>query len=104
MASLFCCSASKPYRHAFLLHEDKFEAFMAWAKFPKESSPSTGDVDEKIDLIVVKPPFAIQLVRQVNYGPLESKRYFIPVDGNDNEFIEVVGDDLIQANFRKLNS
>jgi hypothetical protein len=53
----------------------------------------------------LKPPYAIQVVRQVNYGPLESKRYFIPVktEGKD-EFVELVEDDLIQANFQKLNS
>jgi hypothetical protein len=50
------------------------------------------------------PPFAVQLVRQVNYGPLESKRYFIPAKNGENVFVEVVEDDLIQANFQKLNS
>ncbi|KAJ9144229.1 hypothetical protein NKR23_g6238 [Pleurostoma richardsiae] len=50
------------------------------------------------------PPFAVQLVRQVNYGPLESKRYFIPTEGEENEFVEVVEDELIRANFQKLNS
>lgn len=50
------------------------------------------------------PPFAIQLVQQVNYGPLESKRYFVPVEGNEAEFIEIREQDLIQANFQKLNA
>lgn len=77
---------------------------MAWAKFPQESSLSTDDGAEKTDLVALKPPYSIQLVRQVNYGPLESKRYFIPVEGSENEFAEVVEDDLIQANFKKLNS
>ncbi|KAK8088429.1 MFS multidrug transporter [Apiospora hydei] len=50
------------------------------------------------------PPFAIQLVRQVNYGSLESKRYFAPTSASPSEFVEVAEDDLIQANFQKLNS
>jgi hypothetical protein len=102
--SLFCCSSVKPYRPAHLNHEEKFRAFVAWAEFPRDSSPSTGEYDDKVDLITLKSPYAIQLVRQVNYGPLETKRYFVPVKGNDNEFVEVVEDDLIQANFKKLNS
>ena len=77
---------------------------MAWAEFPKDSSPPTGDGAEKVDLVAFNVPYAIQLVRQVNYGPLESKRYFIPVSGKDNEFVEVVENDLIQASFQKLNS
>ncbi|KAH6623082.1 S-adenosyl-L-methionine-dependent methyltransferase [Chaetomium tenue] len=104
MSSLFCCSSVKPYRPQVLQHERKFMVFMAWAEFPQQSSPSTDDGAEKTDLIALRPPYAIQLVRQVNFGPLESKRYFIPAEGNENEFAEVVEDDLIQANFKKLNS
>lgn len=104
MPSLFCCGSVTPYRPARLLHEDKFKAFIAWAEFPRDSSPSTSDGAEKVDLVVLKPPYAIQLVRQVNFGQLESKRYFIPVKGKDNEFAEAVEHDLIQANFQKLNS
>ncbi len=104
MSSLLYCGSVKPYRPARLLHEDKFKAFMAWAEFPKDSSPSTGDGADEVDLNLLKPPYAMQLVRQVNYGRLETKRYFIPVEGKDNEFTEVVEDDLIQANFHKLNS
>lgn len=66
-----------------------------------DTSPNTSNETNLADL---KPPYAVQLVRQVNYGPLESKRYFIPVEGKDEAFIEVVEDDLIQANFQKLNS
>jgi len=43
-------------------------------------------------------------VRQANYGPLESKRYFVLVEGRDSEFFEVVEDDLILANLKKLNA
>lgn len=52
----------------------------------------------------IQPAFAIQVVRQINYGPLESKRYFIPRDSTHVEFVEITEHDLIQANFQKLNS
>ena len=75
---------------------------MTWAAFPGAAAPCDDD-DGKVDLAELKPPFVVQLVRQVNYSPLESTRYFIPVEGKD-ELIEVVEDDLVQANFQKLNS
>lgn len=102
MSSLFCCVSVKPYRPQYIEHQAKFNRFMAWATFPRDAAPKA-DGDQKTDLSDLKPDYAVQLVRQVNYGPLESKRYFIPVEGTD-EFIEIVEDDLIQANFQKLNS
>ncbi|KAK4235804.1 hypothetical protein C8A03DRAFT_17497 [Achaetomium macrosporum] len=104
MSALFCCDSVRPYRPQRLLREDKFKTFMTWAAFPKESTASTGGGAENVELMELNPPYAIQLVRQVNYGPLESKRYFIPAEGKDNEFLEVVEDDLVRANFQKLNS
>ncbi|KAK1749488.1 hypothetical protein QBC47DRAFT_465535 [Echria macrotheca] len=103
MSSLFCCGSTKPFRPAYLLHQAKFTAFMTWAKFPRSSSPAIDDA-ERVDLVALQPPYAIQLVQQVNYGPLESKRYFVPIEGSETEFVEVVEDDLLQANFKKLNS
>lgn len=81
---------------------------MAWAGFPKESSlasASNGDGQNgKTDLAALKPKYVVQLVRQVNYGPLESTRYFAHVEGQDEAFVEVTESDLIKANFQKLNS
>lgn len=99
MSALFCCSSIQGYRPQRLQHEDKFTKFMAWANFPTTSSPSC----EGTDLNALSTPFVVQLVRQVNYGPLESKRYFAFVSGSEG-FVEVVEDDLIRANFQKLNS
>lgn len=100
MSSLFCCNGIKPYRPQYLSHQDKFTTFMAWSSFPQASSMSDA---EKPDLAERSaPPFAIQLVRQVNFGPLESKRYFIPAE--DGAFVEIAEGDLIEANFQKLNS
>lgn len=77
---------------------------MDWAGFPKTSSPgtNTGDVKTPSEM---NPSYAVQIVRQVNYGPLESKRYFIAVrEKVDEPFLEVTERDLIEANYEKLNS
>ncbi|KAL1889704.1 hypothetical protein Sste5346_008688 [Sporothrix stenoceras] len=99
MSSLFCCSSTRPYKATRLSHEEKFSAFMAWARYPQSESPTGDDI-----LASYTPSFAIQLVKQVNFGPLESKRYFVPVEGNDTEFVEITEQALINANFQKLNA
>jgi hypothetical protein len=50
--------------------------------------------------------FAVQVVRQVNYGPLESKRYFVSAKDQEGEmnFHEITESDLIEANYEKLNA
>ena len=103
MSSLFCCPSLQPYRPQKLDHEAKFHNFMAWACFPQAASQGSSNGNEA-NLDAPKAPYAVQLVRQVNYGPLESKRYFIPLEGMDEEFTEISEGDLIQANFQKLNS
>jgi hypothetical protein len=103
MSSLFCCESIKPYRPQYLLHQQKFSSFIDWASYPRDASLCGGEVG-MASFAELDPPFAVQLVRQVNYGPLESKRYFIPAKNGENVFVEVVEDDLIQANFQKLNS
>lgn len=104
MSSLFCCSSIQPYRPQTLSHQAKFTNFMTWASFPRASTPSN-DSDEMANADGTVPAYAIQLVRQVNFGNLESKRYFIPVAGShEREFVEILEDGLIQNNFQKLNS
>ena len=78
---------------------------MEWASYPRETAPEGGKPGQA-GFAELDPPFAVQLVRQVNYGPLESKRYFIPAKNGpeENAFVEVTEQDLIQANFQKLNS
>lgn len=98
MPSFFCCDSIKPYRPQGLSHEHKFVEFMDWTKSTPEAILPTGSVD----LVAMAPEFAVQLVRQVNFGPLESKRYFVRTEAD--KFIEVSENDLIQANFQKLNS
>lgn len=100
MSSLFCCAGVKPYKPSYLQHQSKFNEFMTWAGFPKESCQSK----DEIDLDEMNPEFVVQLVRQANYGPLEATRYFAKTRDHAETFVEVGERALIQANFKKLNS
>ncbi|KAJ5632121.1 hypothetical protein N7490_008460 [Penicillium lividum] len=105
MSSIFCCSSPSPYRPATLTHEAKFSPFIAWAKI-SESSPSATSASFFADSNNL-PPYAVQFVRQVNFGAIEAKRYFIPnpkASGGEPGFVEVTEQDLIAGNFQKLNS
>ncbi|KAJ5552276.1 hypothetical protein N7494_001654 [Penicillium frequentans] len=105
MSSIFCCSSPSPYRPASLTHETKFSPFVAWAK-QSESSPSAASASFFQDPNKL-PPYAVQFVRQVNFGAIEAKRYFIPnpeASGGGPEFVEITEQDLIAGNFQKLNS
>jgi hypothetical protein len=97
MSSIFCCSAIQSYKGRTLSHEPKFAAFMSWAKFPAESSIVVSE--DAPD--AAEASLAIQVVKQVNYGPLESKRYFVQHNG---DFTEVTEQWLLDANFEKLNT
>jgi hypothetical protein len=52
---------------------------------------------------VVNIMLSIQVVKQVNFGPLESKRYFVQCIDGDDKFIEVIEQWLIDVNIEKLN-
>lgn len=110
MSSIFCCSSASPYRPSLLLHEDKFVSFIDWARVSHSSiDPNSGSFFQDPSNL---PAFVVQFVQQINFGPLESKRYFAPcsttsstvTDGSGTAFVEVVEQDLITANFQKLNS
>ncbi|KAI7758924.1 hypothetical protein LZL87_009919 [Fusarium oxysporum] len=102
MSTLFCCNAIESYRSQYLSHESKFNNFISWGSLPTESALDTGDIQH--DLSQLNSSYAVQLVRQVNFGPLKSKRYFIPQDSSEGQYIEVSEQDLIQANFKKANT
>jgi len=105
MSSIFCCSSPSPYRPARLTHEALFDPFIAWAK-QSESFPDTNSASFYQDPNNL-PPYAIQFVRQINFGAIEAKRYFIPspeTGGDRVKFLEVTEQDLITWNFQKLNS
>ncbi|KAJ5661195.1 uncharacterized protein N7484_000567 [Penicillium longicatenatum] len=104
MSSIFCCSSPSPYRPAHLAHEAKFSPFIAWAK-RSESSPSAASASFFQDPDRL-PSYAVQFVRQINFGALEAKRYFIPnpEESSGGDFVEITEQDLIAGNFQKLNS
>ncbi|KAM7191214.1 hypothetical protein V8F20_009392 [Naviculisporaceae sp. PSN 640] len=93
MSAMFCCSSITPFRPRYLDHEAKFSAFIKWAG--KEPAP---DSDSSL---VPSAPYAIQVVKQVNYGPQESIRCFVPCHSN---FKEATEDALVEANLKKVNS
>lgn len=104
MSVLFCCNSIEAYRPQYLSHQAKFDAFMAWASYPRGCTVSD-DEDANVDLVELQVPYAVQLVRQVNYGRLEAKRYFVPAAvETGGGFTEVKEDHLIKANFQKLNT
>ncbi|KFY48721.1 hypothetical protein V495_01088 [Pseudogymnoascus sp. VKM F-4514 (FW-929)] len=105
MSALFCCpSGTKPYRPRLLSHEAKFEAFLRWMPAAQEAS-TDGSTEGRIILSEDSSAYAVQVVRQVNYGALESKRYFVSGDGGiGTNFYEITEGDLIEANFEKLNA
>ena len=97
MSALFCCSSISPFRPRHLDHEAKFTTFMRWTSL---LTTSLVPVD---DSLVSGAPYAVQLVKQINYGPQESIRYFVPAS-NGSDFAEATEDDLLESNFEKLNS
>lgn len=96
--TIFCCSSVSPYRPQPLDHEAKFTAFTRWALLQKVSHLS-----DDSSPIVDNARYVVQLVRQINYGPQESVRYFAPASDGTN-FVEATENDLIKSNFEKLNS
>lgn len=53
--------------------------------------------------LVSNAPYAVQVVKQINFGPQESVRYFVPAS-NGSDFAETTETKLLELNFEKLNS
>ena len=76
---------------------------MAWATADKTTDIVATEVLQALDR--VGDPIVIQLVKQVNFGPIESKRYFISTKGElDEPFVEIDEMFMGQNNFQKLNA
>ncbi len=78
--------------------------FLNWARTGEANSSNTSPNVTEILSSKNHPCFVVQLVHQVNYGPLESKRYFAKTPGMGAAFTEVTEQDLINANYEKVNS
>ncbi|CAO2656612.1 Nn.00g054150.m01.CDS01 [Neocucurbitaria sp. VM-36] len=104
MSTVFCCTNIHGYKNQTISHEPKFTAFMSWAAFPKTSTITT--IPSETATTSNDPSYVIQLVKQTNYGPLESKRYFVrqQTSQGTEEFVEVSEQWLIDGNFEKLNA
>ncbi|KAL2073709.1 hypothetical protein VTL71DRAFT_11035 [Oculimacula yallundae] len=104
MSGIFCCSSFKPYRPKQLDHESKFSAFMKWSN---SSAVATSiNPSKPVTTLLNSSAYVVQVVRQKNFGALEWKRYFAVVanSGVVADFNEISGQDIIDANFEKLNS
>lgn len=102
MAAIFCCPNMKPYRPTRTDQEAKFTSFLSWSK--SKSSNATFEISSGDSSLLEAPTsFVIQVVRQINHGSIEFKRYFA-LEAASNTFQEFTEEDLIQANFEKLNS
>jgi hypothetical protein len=102
MDLIFCCSAIKPFKPHIIDNEAKFKSFLNWARESKAASANA--VSNASEVLSSKACFVVQLVRQVNYGPLESKKYFAKTADAVVSFSEVTEQDLIDANYQKVNS
>lgn len=95
---IFCCASIEGFKNRTIDHEDKFRKFLAWAKFPKNS-----ELDIAATPSSAGTAYAIQVVRQVNYGPIDFKRYFL-IDAAGHGVTGVSEKVLIDSNFQKLNT
>jgi hypothetical protein len=100
MDTVFCCSSIQPFKPRIIDHQQKFRTFKAWAE--TAGNTSTSSVSSNTSTLSNGSPYVVQVVRQVNYGPIESKRYF--AHGGNDTYLEVTEKDMIDANYQKLNS
>jgi len=101
MSDILCCNQATPYRPQHLQHERKFKSFLAWVRVQRTCS----DINDFNVQAVLQTPAArvFQVVKQVNYGPLESKQYFVTLSDSTAHYHEITEHDLIDANYKKLN-
>ncbi|PVH81612.1 hypothetical protein DL98DRAFT_354525, partial [Cadophora sp. DSE1049] len=104
MSEIFCCPSLKPYKPKNVDHEPKFSTFMKWASIPASTTSNT--VSDTAVPLLDSSTYVVQIVRQKNFGALEWKRYFksVGASGAKGDFLEITEQDIIDANFEKLNS
>ena len=103
MNSIFCCSQVSPFRARIIDNEARIRAFLGWVKSLDDTPPSGIASYIPWDS---ESTYVIQVARQVNYGTLEWKRYFVLIStpAGTTTFHEVKEQDLIDANFAKVNA
>ncbi|KGO43421.1 hypothetical protein PEX2_000280 [Penicillium expansum] len=90
----FCCTTIQPTKPPNPDHEQTFTEFTKWGLTTIGNLTGSTDPSEA--------SVCIQLVRQVNSGPIESIRYFVASDTHGS-FEEVPEDGIVDANFVKMN-
>ncbi|KAK4541726.1 hypothetical protein LTR36_007435 [Oleoguttula mirabilis] len=102
MSSIFCCNKYQPHRSRTVDHEAKFRALLSWAQ--STSSSPIGSVQSSVEeMLGDSSSYAVQVVQQVNFGPVETRRYFV-ADAASDTFTEISERDLVDANYKKVNS
>lgn len=115
MTAIFCCTSINAYRPTRTEHELKFWTFTNWATYPQASAVDDTFGHKHGYIASSLGPYAIQLVKQTKFGPLESKRYFVlnTIDvsedqsagqGRRQRYAEVKERYLIDGNYKKVNS
>ena len=107
----FCCDNVQPYPCPSRTdHDEKFNPFIKVAldttatDFISSTTGSSGSEPS-----AAQYPYVIRFVKQVNYGPVESKRFFAPGTSTNSSgsegirYVELLEEDLITANFTKVN-
>lgn len=105
MDPVFCCSQITPFKARRIDREEKFRSFIDWAKSLSEVSSNPAESTPEISWDSTST-YVIQATRQINYGALEWRRYFVTVTklGGTSTFHEVKEQDIIDANYTKVNS
>lgn len=109
---IFCCANAKPYPRPIKIDKDHiFVRFISAAGQMKSSIDlQKGEHDASMcsRILSAQGTFVVQLVRQINYGPIESTRYFVedPTAPRTIQphYIELMEKDLLEANYTKVNS
>ncbi|KAI0789185.1 hypothetical protein C8Q75DRAFT_766887 [Abortiporus biennis] len=78
MSTLFCCTAREQYKPRTVVHELTLNSFVGWSKFPKQSICESDELNQNVD-------YVIELLRQIDFGPEESRRYFLVMKGPDEQ-------------------
>jgi hypothetical protein len=104
----FCCASVAPYKPRLLDHEACCSAFLDWVHDKDGVRISSGNSSSHA---AAPKEFIVQLVRQVNYGKVLSKRYFRHTAAvsdlgstGKHTFTEINEQDVLLEHFQKLNT
>ncbi|KAL4244108.1 hypothetical protein ABKN59_010734 [Abortiporus biennis] len=102
MSTLFCCTAREQYKPRTVVHESTLNSFVKWSKFPKQSicesdEATLRELNQNVD-------YVIELLRQIDFGSEESRRYFLVMKGPDEPFVEVMKEFVDAEGYKEAKS